>query len=401
MILEKEERRITMIRNKLISLIHFGERKNTTTTDDHYALNHKIDLFIEWYYETFIKGKQTKIGEVNSPKQLRCFIEKMAVWYEMRYPNYEIRESWVLENFSPIKLQADKLLIMNNVAIERLKEMLTEQEKQVFEASLGCLSWKNFLSTKAFLDSLTPDEKGYLSSPGYSGIAYITDALHSGHLHLSTEGTIIDAECIRVRTRSFTDEDLSQEFIGMPLKDVIKKLKERNALPESNGLEKAVLEYNNQVLMKNGVLDCVMYRIIERGGNVFGPRRGYMFAKEFGRSIDIPIMYGINYSDYELGNFIRQYLDDGGNPNLQCYVHYHSRISDKAKLVVTSPIEALTRLNEYTTEEIKIRRQNSLQGFYNITTQVLAQRLEKEQETVAQKRLQRRLEKARIRTNQQ
>ena len=31
----------------------------------------------------------------------------------------------------------------------------------------------------------------------------------------------------------------------------------------------------------------VMYRIIERGGNRMGPRRGFLFAKEFGRNIDI------------------------------------------------------------------------------------------------------------------
>ena len=41
----------------------------------------------------------------------------------------------------------------------------------------------------------------------------------------------------------------------------------------------------------SGCLNCVMYRIIERGGNRIGPRRGFLFAKEFGRNIDIPMIF--------------------------------------------------------------------------------------------------------------
>lgn len=32
-----------------------------------------------------------------------------------------------------------------------------------------------------------------------------------------------------------------------------------------------------------------MYRIIERGGNRIGPKRAFLFAKEFGRDIRIPV----------------------------------------------------------------------------------------------------------------
>ena len=56
------------------------------------------------------------------------------------------------------------------------------------------------------------------------------------------------------------------------------------------------------------MLDAVMYRIIERGGNRMGPRRGFLFAKEFGRNIDIPMMYGVDYSDPGLRSFIIEYI---------------------------------------------------------------------------------------------
>ena len=37
-----------------------------------------------------IKGQYTNYGEYSFTKELRDLIEKMAVWYELRYPDYEI-----------------------------------------------------------------------------------------------------------------------------------------------------------------------------------------------------------------------------------------------------------------------------------------------------------------------
>ena len=37
-----------------------------------------------------IEGQYTDIDEYRVPIELRDFIEKMAVWYELRYPDYEI-----------------------------------------------------------------------------------------------------------------------------------------------------------------------------------------------------------------------------------------------------------------------------------------------------------------------
>ena len=54
-----------------------------------FAIIYDTDEFVE---ETFnlVKGKYTDIGEFHLPKDLENFIEKVAVWYELRYPNYEI-----------------------------------------------------------------------------------------------------------------------------------------------------------------------------------------------------------------------------------------------------------------------------------------------------------------------
>ena len=70
-----------------------------------------------------------------------------------------------------------------------------------------------------------------------------------------------------------------------------------------------------------------MYRIIERGGNRIGPRRAFLFAKEFNRNIDIPIKFGIELSDPGLRSFINEYIKLGGNNDLVCYQNYFFRAS--------------------------------------------------------------------------
>ena len=62
------------------------EEKNDLIID----LNDKVDIFIDWYYINMVKGKYTQVGEFNQPKDMRNLIEKIAVWYELRYPSYEL-----------------------------------------------------------------------------------------------------------------------------------------------------------------------------------------------------------------------------------------------------------------------------------------------------------------------
>ena len=67
--------------------------------------------------------------------------------------------------------------------------------------------------------------------------------------------------------------------------------------------------------IRDGILDTIMYRIIENGGKYYGPRRAYLFAKEFDRNTDLPISYGDS-------GLIGEYLEHGGNGELICYPKY-------------------------------------------------------------------------------
>ena len=56
---------------------------NATTSNrkESFKLDYKIAKFIKWYGDTY---------NIYLAIDLKNFIEKMAVWYELRYPDYEI-----------------------------------------------------------------------------------------------------------------------------------------------------------------------------------------------------------------------------------------------------------------------------------------------------------------------
>ena len=179
----------------------------------------------------------------------------------------------------------------------------------------------------------------------------------------------------------------------MHVKEVVEFLKERGiTLPSDNELESSINNVEKFIKEKEGMLDAVMYRIIERGGNRMGPRRGFLFAKEFGRNIDIPMMYAIDRSDPGLRLFINEYIKAGGSKDLVCYIGYFSR-SNKTKKLDTITIKdlILTQNNNaatfYTPEETELH-----QRMVNaISSQIVQEEVRTEE--VKQLRLERKLEK--------
>ena len=182
----------------------------------------------------------------------------------------------------------------------------------------------------------------------------------------------------------------------MNIKDVIVILKKKYNCTDKQlkCMIEEINDYDNKIMLKEELLNCVMYRIIERGGNRVGPRRGFLFAKEFGRNIDIPMMYAIDRSDPGLRLFINEYIKAGGSKDLICYIGYFSRINKMKKLDTIS------------IQDLILIQNNNAATFYTPEETALHQRLvnalasqidqdEVRKEEVKQLRLQRRLEKSR------
>lgn len=91
----------------------------------------------------------------------------------------------------------------------------------------------------------------------------------------------------------------------------------------------------------------VLHRVIERGGNRAGPRRGVLFAQEQELPIDLPVSYGIDFSDPYLYDFLAPHIQ-GLNKNILCPTHYFARSSERLSNVHEITLgEAWEREQEY------------------------------------------------------
>lgn len=322
------------------------------------SLDAKVDDYIKWNYENMVKGKYTPLGEHRVPIDLRNFIEKMAVWYELRYPDYEINRRMPGSGQEGISV-SNEMFNTNSYVNELLDE----------NSDIRALDWDEFYNTDAFISSLPWEEKYRFNRVRYRDIVYL-DPNYSiqsedkikgiaAHLHLTSRGIVEEAEGFDLYTNNaITNEQLE----GMRVEDVLSLLREKNiTLPEDSEIIETVKNAENWKKQREGLLDAVMYRIIERGGNRMGPRRGFLFAKEFGRNIDIPMMYAIDRTDPGLRRFINEYLKAGGSKDLMCYIGYFSRTNQMEELNTISIRKLLLKqandaLTFYTPEETELHQ---------------------------------------------
>lgn len=295
-----------------------------------YDLNLKVDNFNKWCYKYKIKGRYTEIGEYQNQNLYKDFIEKMAIWYELRYPDYEVSKLFG----ESINKNINEEMYNNNPYIRTL---FANSNRLLFT------DWKEFYNFEVFKNSLSPREQSYLETPEYKHIVeFYNDYSVGAHLYLSPDGFVTSQEFLHKYVKNKFNPDI---LVGMHIKDVLKFFKDKEITDAQNlmGIKNVIKEYEEDCYFKEELLNCVMYRIIERGSNRTGSRRAFIFAKEFERNIDIPMMYGIDTSDPYLYMLIIEYLKAGGTRYLVCCDDYFSRTSktDKIKKINLKKVIAL------------------------------------------------------------
>ena len=160
--------------DKIVEKVNHNEQSTKSI-----VLDDKVDEFIKWYKDKIVKENYTNIGEYYLPIEMRNFIEKMAVWYELRYPDYEINRIMYCTGQEPTQV-SDEMFNKNNYINNQLDS----------NSEVKILDWDKFYNTKAFIHSLPSDEKKYFMKPQYPSIVYWNYGFSNAHLHLSKNGTV-------------------------------------------------------------------------------------------------------------------------------------------------------------------------------------------------------------------
>lgn len=232
----------------------------------------KIDDFLSWY-ATVLPSWNEKIKVEEEVKSMMNFIEKVAVWYELRYPHFTI---FVNTEGLVNDWESNLTMFEENPYI---KDLLGE------DSVVNDLDWSEFYNTKSFINNLCFKGREYFARPNYE--KYIL--INGYHLELSKNGRVL----------SFAGLDYyklkKHEVNGKDIKEVVTLLKEKEIIPPTgNEIDKEIQIYEGKKERKEKMLDAIMYRIIERGDTYsIGARRGLLFAKEFKLDLLIPITYEI------------------------------------------------------------------------------------------------------------
>ena len=332
---------------------------------------------VEKYLKSFNKKKEF---DHTTSEDLRNLIEKIAVWYELRYPEYEVNRILHCAAQDPKKI--DDIMFKDN---EYLKELGTDSNNP-YEG----LEWSEFFNAHAFISSLPSDEKWLIDRPRYNNIVYLDKFAAVPYLFLTRNGIVRESHGVFNYTNGLVSDG---DIMGLHLSKVLELFKEREVkLPENNGIEKELGIIDELIDIKENIFDCAMYRIIARNPGRIGVRRAFLFAKEFGRNIDIPMMYGIDRSDPGLKDFINEYLKAGGHKDLMCYDNGLYSIYNNKNIELISIQELIEIYNNFKRPDFTKEEHNLHQRLVNSIANLIPK--EDEEDKVKRLRIERKLNKS-------
>lgn len=265
-------------------------------------LDEKIKLFINWW-----KNNLEGIYPIDyTERRLRILVEDVVMFYESIYPDDLVNEA----------IKKGKKNHINQL----MNDYLNKQDAELL---------------------LEP------SYPKYVTLSLIENNGINGNIriYLTKDGIVENMS----NSFSFNNTFFKKDFFnGKDINKVLEILKRyhKETYAQTINIVSSITEYNNKIIFKNMLLDTIMYRIIESGNVNFGAKRAYLFACEFKRNKDMPISYGAYMSDPYLNDFIEEYLKNGGNSQLLCFVNYKTCVKENRELDIEYLDNIYKTLNE-------------------------------------------------------
>ncbi len=275
------------------------------------------------FYETFISWYQGAIEEPENYKQEKVkivenLINKMAIWFEFKYPQNRIAE--LIPCYGGRK------------------------DKD------GTAPGEELMSIEQFYKSLLPKERELLKVPTHQKNVHF-DNYGKDYFCVDNEGKIIGIEG---DIQSLVPEDKrgiinNQRLIGMYLIEANELFKNKGIFitypktAQDRKIDNSEIlffsaHYQYELDVYNGILDSVMAKIIDNGGSIIGPRRGLLFALEFGRNLNFPMLYSHSDLDQNSSDFVNYFVDHSGQNNAPCIIEYFDQYSS-LRMLQTSNIK--------------------------------------------------------------
>lgn len=240
------------------------------------CLENRIEQFLKWYQDNMVRNGEDK---KKKGRELNDFISDTAFWYRILYPDVILEEMINQFLFIPAHYQ------------------------ETYYQFCNCMT------------------SGYLKEPRSCDRLMFDYGARRSYFYLNDDFVITNVDQM-----PYIPEDFGynyDSFEGKSIFEVIAFLKEHHLCLEGVfEIEEQLLRYFKEKYMKEELLNCIMYRIIERDSRRWGAKRAMLFAKEFNRDIDVSMMYGISRGDPYLDEFIKIYFYMGGHSDLVCIDNY-------------------------------------------------------------------------------
>ena len=202
---------------------------------------------------------------------LEDLILKTAIWYEFKYPRQVIYN--MFNDLNDVKVA----LPISKEVLESLNREELELVKTIFSLSKS----RDILQ----FDNLNTSLDSFLREPRFKSQIRIPSAYC--YINVTSDGLIKDGFDYYLLKKRYKIDD---SYIGKYIEELKPILQEC----DRESIDEAILDYNNQVYFYNGLLTCVLYKILERGlkHHDYGIERALLFAKEFDLDTSIPLRFG-------------------------------------------------------------------------------------------------------------